>query len=230
MRASCVGFKFKTNAPDKFSVKPVLGALTQLAETVEVTVRSLQPISPEDQFLIQTIHLAPEECQGLNSAKWRTFHSRRIHEGFINCRTSPSTGCSPRMTPVPSQTLYSPPSSMSAHHSVTKTRTTVTLKAATPGKRQAPIFSWRSVLEVPYLTIQLMLYLLYHAFKRISHFYSDVIVEKVRPARHQLAWALFICLLLVVTAYPLRRILFTPSGMPGSSVVFDTPQVSPQSQ
>lgn len=67
-----VGFKFKTNAPHKFLVKPVVWALTERGAVVDVVVRSTSPVTDDDRFLIQTVALAAEEAVDLDSAKVRT--------------------------------------------------------------------------------------------------------------------------------------------------------------
>ncbi|CAO3677729.1 unnamed protein product [Umbelopsis ramanniana] len=80
-----VGFKFKTNAPARYSVKPVLASLAPNA-VMEVYVRSDSEVMPEDKFLIQSLPLTPGEAQDkLSSSTWRLLDRRRITENLINC-------------------------------------------------------------------------------------------------------------------------------------------------
>ncbi|KAI8321565.1 hypothetical protein GQ54DRAFT_179700 [Martensiomyces pterosporus] len=101
-----VGFKFKTNAPHKFLVKPVVCSLTKKGMTVDVIVKSTSPISEADRFLIQTVALSPDEADGLDSAKWRRLDPSRIMEDLIQCTIG-------RRASVSSQGSISPPSSPS---------------------------------------------------------------------------------------------------------------------
>ncbi|KAJ1961254.1 hypothetical protein GGI12_003348 [Dipsacomyces acuminosporus] len=80
-----VGFKFKTNAPHKFLVKPVVCSLPKKGMAVDVIVKSTSPINDSDRFLIQTVALSPDEAEGLDSAKWRTLDPSRIMEDLIQC-------------------------------------------------------------------------------------------------------------------------------------------------
>ncbi|KAI8582008.1 hypothetical protein K450DRAFT_230359 [Umbelopsis ramanniana AG] len=80
-----VGFKLKTNAPARYSVKPVLASLAPNA-VMEVYVRSDSEVMPEDKFLIQSLPLTPAEAQDkLSSTSWRLLDRRRITENLINC-------------------------------------------------------------------------------------------------------------------------------------------------
>ncbi|KAJ2796547.1 hypothetical protein H4R20_005498, partial [Coemansia guatemalensis] len=88
LQHQAVGFKFKTNAPQKFLVKPVVCSLTNKGATVDVVVKSTSPITDADRFLIQTVALAPEEAEDLDSAKWRTLDPSRIMEDLIYCTMS----------------------------------------------------------------------------------------------------------------------------------------------
>ncbi|KAJ2785692.1 hypothetical protein H4R18_000383 [Coemansia javaensis] len=85
LQDQAVGFKLKTNAPQKFLVKPVVCSLLQRGMTVDVVVKSTAPITADDRFLIQTVALAPEEAACLDSAKWRTLDPSRIMEDLIYC-------------------------------------------------------------------------------------------------------------------------------------------------
>ncbi|KAI9595691.1 hypothetical protein BDF19DRAFT_413573 [Syncephalis fuscata] len=82
-----IGFKFKTNAPDRYSVRPVLGVLSPLGESVEIFARCEGAIQPDDRFMIESITLTEEEAQQFDSKKqWKSFDRRRIVENFIHCR------------------------------------------------------------------------------------------------------------------------------------------------
>ncbi|ORX69476.1 hypothetical protein DL89DRAFT_284020 [Linderina pennispora] len=80
-----VGFKFKTNAPHKFLVKPVVCALTKKGMAVDVIVKSTSAITDTDRFLIQTVALSGDEADGLDSSKWRKLDPTRIMEDLIQC-------------------------------------------------------------------------------------------------------------------------------------------------
>ncbi|KAF9114966.1 hypothetical protein BGX27_009294 [Mortierella sp. AM989] len=79
-----LGFKFKTNAPMKYSVKPVLGVVAP-GETVKVFVRSDSWINPQDRFLLQTITLNEEERKALDPQSWKALDSKRLVESYIPC-------------------------------------------------------------------------------------------------------------------------------------------------
>ncbi|KAG0002779.1 hypothetical protein BGZ80_000947 [Entomortierella chlamydospora] len=79
-----VGFKFKTNAPTKYSVKPVLGVVSP-GETVKVFVRSDGWINPQDKFLLQTISLNEDEGKALDPPSWKAFDPKRFIESYIPC-------------------------------------------------------------------------------------------------------------------------------------------------
>ncbi|KAG0246923.1 phosphatidylinositol-binding protein scs2 [Mortierella sp. GBA43] len=83
-----VGYKFKTNAPMKYSVKPVLGALGP-GESVKIFVRTQGWISPQDKFLLQSVSLTEDEQQVLDATVWKTLDPKRFVEYYIPC-TSPS--------------------------------------------------------------------------------------------------------------------------------------------
>ncbi|KAI8589445.1 hypothetical protein BDZ88DRAFT_418210 [Geranomyces variabilis] len=82
-----VAYKIKTNAPARYSVKPVLGVLVPGA-MMDVLVRSEAPIQPEDRFLLQTIALTDEEALNMDSEKWRTLDRSRMIDTFIFCKQS----------------------------------------------------------------------------------------------------------------------------------------------
>ncbi|KAI8907775.1 hypothetical protein DFJ77DRAFT_177822 [Powellomyces hirtus] len=122
--AGAVGFKIKTNAPARYSVKPVLGVLLPGA-VVHVLVRSEAPIQPDhDRFLLQTIPLSDEEAQRMDPAKWRTLDRSRMADTFISCKAShsrprtlsssssytSSTGSPPRTTSGIAASSHRPPS------------------------------------------------------------------------------------------------------------------------
>ncbi|KAJ3280954.1 hypothetical protein HK104_000304, partial [Borealophlyctis nickersoniae] len=62
-----VGFKFKTNAPARYSVKPVVGMLDANG-SVDVFVRSETTIHPGDRFLLQNMALTKDEAANLTPA------------------------------------------------------------------------------------------------------------------------------------------------------------------
>ncbi|KAF9328062.1 hypothetical protein BG006_008727 [Podila minutissima] len=62
-----VGYKLKTNAPQKYSVRPVFGVLMP-GDSVKVFVRSEGWINPQDRFLLQSIALGDEEGHTFQAA------------------------------------------------------------------------------------------------------------------------------------------------------------------
>ncbi|KAJ2384306.1 hypothetical protein GGI23_006956, partial [Coemansia sp. RSA 2559] len=105
LQGQAVGFKFKTNAPHKFLVRPVVCSLTAKGMAVDVVVKSTSPITDVDRFLIQTVALAAEEAEGLDSTKWRTLDPSRIMEDLIHCTAGR------RRSSISSQDSASPPGS-----------------------------------------------------------------------------------------------------------------------
>ncbi|KAI1321789.1 Motile sperm domain-containing protein 2 [Mortierella claussenii] len=86
MEAS-VGYKFKTNAPLRYSVKPVLGVL-EPGQSIEVFVRCESWVNPQDRFLLQSVALGKEESQQIDAVTWKEIDRRRILEHFIQCSSS----------------------------------------------------------------------------------------------------------------------------------------------
>ncbi|KAI8823599.1 uncharacterized protein EV422DRAFT_361616 [Fimicolochytrium jonesii] len=86
---NAVGYKIKTNAPARYSVKNVIGVLPQ-GGMCDVLVRSESTIQPDDRFLLQTIRLSEEEAKRLDSTKWRTLDRARMTDTFIDCKVSPT--------------------------------------------------------------------------------------------------------------------------------------------
>ncbi|KAF9147654.1 hypothetical protein BG015_010668 [Linnemannia schmuckeri] len=85
LSSSPVGYKFKTNAPMKYSVKPVLGVLAP-DESVKIFVRSDNWVSPQDRFLLQSIVLKDdEEAQSIDSRSWKSLDPKRFIECYIPC-------------------------------------------------------------------------------------------------------------------------------------------------
>ncbi|CAO3565684.1 unnamed protein product [Mortierella alpina] len=82
-----VGYKFKTNAPLRYSVKPVLGVLAP-GQSMEVFVRCESWVNPQDRFLLQSVALGEEESQGIDAVTWKEIDRRRIIENFIQCSSS----------------------------------------------------------------------------------------------------------------------------------------------
>ncbi|KAF9941361.1 Motile sperm domain-containing protein 2 [Mortierella alpina] len=84
---SHVGYKFKTNAPLRYSVKPVLGVLAP-GQSIEVFVRCESWVNPQDRFLLQSVALDEKESQGIDAVTWKEIDRRRIIENFIQCSSS----------------------------------------------------------------------------------------------------------------------------------------------
>ncbi|KAK3845433.1 MAG: hypothetical protein J3R72DRAFT_435790 [Linnemannia gamsii] len=84
LSSSPVGYKFKTNAPMKYSVKPVLGVLAP-DESVKIFVRCDNWISPQDRFLLQSIILTDNEAQCMDSSAWKSLDPKRFIECYIPC-------------------------------------------------------------------------------------------------------------------------------------------------
>ncbi|KAF9090079.1 hypothetical protein BGX23_006227 [Mortierella sp. AD031] len=82
--SSPVGYKFKTNAPMKYSVKPVLGVLAP-DESVKIFVRCDNWVSPQDRFLLQSIILTDDEKKTLDSRTWKSLDPKRFIECYIPC-------------------------------------------------------------------------------------------------------------------------------------------------
>ncbi|RKO84968.1 hypothetical protein BDK51DRAFT_43048 [Blyttiomyces helicus] len=85
-----VGFKFKTNAPASYSVKPVLGSISA-GETIAVFVRNETKIDPSDRFLLQTLTLSSDDPSSITSATWKQLDRSRMTETFIECRVAGSS-------------------------------------------------------------------------------------------------------------------------------------------
>ncbi|KAG0034317.1 Motile sperm domain-containing protein 2 [Podila clonocystis] len=81
-----VGYKFKTNAPLRYSVKPVLGVLVP-GQSIEVFVRCESWVNPQDRFLLQSVSLTEEESH-IDATTWKELDRRRIIETFIQCSSS----------------------------------------------------------------------------------------------------------------------------------------------
>ncbi|KAG0250893.1 hypothetical protein BG011_007989 [Mortierella polycephala] len=82
-----MGYKFKTNAPLRYSVKPVLGVLAS-GQSTEVFVRCESWVNPQDRFLLQSVALAEEESEHIDAVTWKELDRRRINESFIQCSSS----------------------------------------------------------------------------------------------------------------------------------------------
>ncbi|RKP09011.1 hypothetical protein THASP1DRAFT_29201 [Thamnocephalis sphaerospora] len=99
-----IGFKFKTNAPDRYSVRPVMGVLSPSGETLEIFARCEGATQADDRFMIESVTLTPEEAEHLDSKTWKQIDRRRMVENFIHCRPyaaapSTATGVSPPSSP-----------------------------------------------------------------------------------------------------------------------------------
>ncbi|KAG0027150.1 Major sperm protein [Podila clonocystis] len=82
-----VGYKLKTNAPQKYSVRPVFGVLMP-GDSAKVFVRCEGWINPQDRFLLQSIILGDEEGQTFQAATWKTVDPKRIVPSYIQCSSS----------------------------------------------------------------------------------------------------------------------------------------------
>ncbi|KFH71319.1 hypothetical protein MVEG_01619 [Podila verticillata NRRL 6337] len=82
-----VGYKLKTNAPQKYSVRPVFGVLMP-GDSVKVFVRSEGWINPQDRFLLQSIALGDEEGRSFDAATWKVVDPKRIVPSFVQCSSS----------------------------------------------------------------------------------------------------------------------------------------------
>ncbi|KAJ3035495.1 hypothetical protein HDV00_003701 [Rhizophlyctis rosea] len=120
-----VGFKFKTNAPARYSVKPVLGTLEPNA-SVDVFVRSETQINLTDRFLLQTLILSNEEASAVNATMWKQLDKRRMADTFIDCRLRDGAGAG-KLGSSPSQSQLD----ASIHRSTSQTFS-VTPKSSSP--------------------------------------------------------------------------------------------------
>ncbi|KAG0226274.1 PapD-like protein [Mortierella sp. GBAus27b] len=82
-----VGYKFKTNAPQRYSVKPVLGVLAP-GKSIDIFVRCENWVNPQDRFLLQSVALEEDESKRIDATTWREIDRRRIVENFIQCSSS----------------------------------------------------------------------------------------------------------------------------------------------
>ncbi|KAF9135509.1 Motile sperm domain-containing protein 2 [Mortierella sp. GBA39] len=87
VHATPVGYKFKTNAPLRYSVKPVLGVLAP-GQSIEVFVRCESWVNPQDRFLLQSVSLTEPESQHIDAITWKEIDRRRLVETFIQCSSS----------------------------------------------------------------------------------------------------------------------------------------------
>ncbi|KAF9147077.1 Motile sperm domain-containing protein 2 [Linnemannia schmuckeri] len=87
LHATPVGYKFKTNAPLRYSVKPVLGVLAP-GQSIEVFVRCESWVNPQDRFLLQSVSLTEPESQHIDAVTWKEIDRRRLVENFIQCSSS----------------------------------------------------------------------------------------------------------------------------------------------
>ncbi|KAF8944570.1 Motile sperm domain-containing protein 2 [Haplosporangium gracile] len=87
LHATPVGYKFKTNAPLCYSVKPVLGVLAP-GQSIEVFVRCESWVNPQDRFLLQSVSLTEPESHHIDAVTWKEIDRRRLVENFIQCSSS----------------------------------------------------------------------------------------------------------------------------------------------
>ncbi|KAG0335890.1 hypothetical protein BG000_007144 [Podila horticola] len=101
-----VGYKFKTNAPQKYSVRPVFGVMMP-GDSVKVFVRSEGWINPQDRFLLQSIALGDEEGQTFQAATRPTVSiGAPIPVRRVSNATNPSTCSSVASSPGTYPTLF----------------------------------------------------------------------------------------------------------------------------
>ncbi|KAL1921690.1 uncharacterized protein VTP21DRAFT_10332 [Calcarisporiella thermophila] len=80
-----IAIKFKTNAPLRYSVKPVQAVLAP-RESIQIYVRSDGPPQEVDRFLMQSVSLTADEAKAMDAEGWRRIERWRIMENLINCR------------------------------------------------------------------------------------------------------------------------------------------------
>ncbi|KAJ3378948.1 hypothetical protein HDU92_007010 [Lobulomyces angularis] len=125
--ANPIGYKFKTNAPARYSVKPVLGVLEPHC-SINILVRTEGNINATDRFLIQTVSLTSDESLIINSNTWKQLDRSRLYENFIDCKIdlnnnfNKSNSSSPSDKPIPNiYALGSPRSTTKSTASLLKT-------------------------------------------------------------------------------------------------------------
>ncbi|KAG0226779.1 hypothetical protein BGW42_003431 [Actinomortierella wolfii] len=119
-----VGYKFKTNAPLRYSVKPVLGVMAP-GQTIEVFVRCESWVNPQDRFLLQSVALSEAESEKIDSVSWRALDVHRIVETYIQCSSASS---------LTLKDQHDDNSSVSSRTSMSSTRSSVSSRlSSSPG-------------------------------------------------------------------------------------------------
>ncbi|KAI3653033.1 hypothetical protein MP228_002458 [Amoeboaphelidium protococcarum] len=79
-----VAFKLKTNAPSKYSVRPVYGIIQPLSR-IDVYVKCDGEIDESDKFLLQLVRLTALE-DGQSAEFWKTVPRSRIEQRLLDCQ------------------------------------------------------------------------------------------------------------------------------------------------
>ncbi|KAI9011097.1 PapD-like protein [Gaertneriomyces semiglobifer] len=101
---AAVAYKFKTNSPARYSVKPVLGWI-KYGDSVDVLVRAnplgvagdIAGVEKGDRFLVQSLPLDSGEMPvdgGLSSDGWKRLDKRNLVETFVDCKVVVQPGSS----------------------------------------------------------------------------------------------------------------------------------------
>ncbi|KAF9975816.1 hypothetical protein BGZ73_000357 [Actinomortierella ambigua] len=102
-----VGYKFKTNAPLRYSVKPVLGVMAP-GQTIEVFA------------------LSEAESEKIDSVSWRALDTRRIVETYIQCSSA---------SPLSLKDQHDDNSSVSSRTSMSSTRSSGSSRSSSSPSR-----------------------------------------------------------------------------------------------
>ncbi|KAI9229433.1 MAG: hypothetical protein DHS80DRAFT_22310 [Piptocephalis tieghemiana] len=133
-----LGFKVKTNAPGRYSVKPVMGLLAPGSQIdVHVRCEGLGVVRG-DRFLIQAVLLTEMEASSLTPRSWRRLEDHRLHSIFIPCTI-------PGSDPGPSPSSSLPLDSGDDHHdpltSLTRRRSPASSSSSSPQSRDKALIS-----------------------------------------------------------------------------------------
>lgn len=101
-----IAYKFKTNAPKRYSVRPVVGLVPQGGE-IEVMIKCENEPEKDDRFLVMSKSLAVDFVGVVNSAYIRSIEASLFTETVIKCRSS-SRSNALEPIPIPSR----PPSQL----------------------------------------------------------------------------------------------------------------------
>ncbi|KAI9199445.1 PapD-like protein [Polychytrium aggregatum] len=102
--SAAVAFKFKTNAPTRYSVKPVYGIL-EPSKSMEVLVRCESSLESQDRFQLQVVTLQSEETARFASTSWKSVAATRIKDLLLDCRLMQNTTPGPTVGRKASQEL-----------------------------------------------------------------------------------------------------------------------------